>query len=86
VTKLQDPTVGPIEIHTVNLGPLIQSTQFSKGFSSLLSILNNDIQQALGNMMKTQKDIVQTSIDSSRLSLGGNVMLDMAGFAHNCAL
>ncbi|OXB65559.1 hypothetical protein ASZ78_016623 [Callipepla squamata] len=32
---------------------------------------------ALGNMMKTQKDVVQTSIDSSRLSLGGNVKLDV---------
>lgn len=36
--------------------------------------------------MKTQKDIVQTSIDSSRISLGGNVRLDVAGFAHDCAL
>jgi len=27
VTKMQDPTLGPIETHTVNLGPSIQSIQ-----------------------------------------------------------
>ena len=25
VTKMQDPTLGPIETHAINLGPLIQS-------------------------------------------------------------
>lgn len=57
-----------------------------KDVQALLNIPGSIIQQALGHVMKTKKDVVWASTDSSRPSLRGKVRLCVAGFAHDCPL